>query len=185
MNNIKQTRPMIAAATVAILAAISSAASADTNSVPRKLTLSIYLDAVGSAALLAGNYSAAAKKIESNAAPDHATLYISHTNLCVAYTMSHQWDAAQSNCDAAVSDARVRGPDDMFDHGAGQHAQMATAYSNRAVLNWLQNKPQNALADVAKAHSMAPKATFVTDNWVTMNAPPADRTGPVVAAVQR
>lgn len=185
MNINKHSNAVIASATVAILAALTTAANADTNAAGRKLTISAYLDAPGADLLMQGDYATAVKKIQSGARSGENAELVYDTNLCVAYTMSQQWEAAQSKCDAAVTDARIRGPDDVFDFGASHNARLGAAYSNRAVLHWLQGKPQKALADMAKAHSIAPKTTFVTDNWVALNNSHENTSGPAVAAIQR
>jgi hypothetical protein len=147
--------------------------------------MSVYLDATGGDTLLAGDYNTAIRKIESRGSYDDIHTLAANTNLCVAYTMTKQWEAAQSKCDKAVMGARVSDADDVFDFGAGRDRRLATAYSNRAVLNWLQSRPQKAVADVARARSLAPKLEFVSQNWTALNGEPGTTTDAAVAAIQR
>lgn len=185
MKNRTETRATVALAPIAILASMLSITSAQADIPGKKLVLSVFLDTPGAASVLAGDYAAAIRKLGSHSPYDQSGTLAADTNLCVAYTMTQQWDAAHSKCDAAVIDARMRGADDVFDFGASHNAQLAIAYSNRAVLNWLQNRPDKAVADVTRARSLAPKSDFVAQNWATVNGKPDNATGPAIAAIQR
>ena len=46
----------------------------------------------------------------------------------------------------------------------------AVAYSNRAVLRWLNADAQGARQDLAKAQALAPQATFVIRNMSAMQS---------------
>jgi hypothetical protein len=98
--------------------------------------------------------------------------------------MSHQWTEAKSRCDAAIAGARSSDADDVFDFGLARNRRLATAYSNRAVLNWLHNQRQEAVADVKRAHALGPKLEFVGRNWTAMNAAPNPTASPTVASVR-
>lgn len=111
------------------------------------------------------------------------------TNHCVAYAMSEQHAQAQLACDAAIQDARSEQAQ-LPSWNPRSHAEAANseaiAYSNRAVLRWLNADTQGARQDLAKAQALAPQATFVIRNMSAMqsheNASPASTASLVKAA---
>jgi hypothetical protein len=182
MKSIKITRAIVALAPIAVLSSALSLTNARADVPAKALIMSVYLDAVGGASLIAGDYERAIGQIAHRPASDNLGSLAAATNLCVAYTMTHQWEAAKSRCDAAIAGARASDADDVFDFGAGQERRLATAYSNRAVFNWLHNQKREAVADLSKAHSRAPKLEFVAQNWLVLNGGSDTTTAPQIAS---
>ena len=169
MKTIKVTSAIVALAPVALLSSALPLSNAHAQEAEKALVMSIYLDTVGGNSVLAGDYRGGISQIQSHPFSDSMGSLAAATNLCVAYTMTQQWDDAKSACDAAVIGARLSDADDVFDFGAGRQKRLATAYSNRAVFNWLHNERQKAVADVTRARSRAPHLEFVAHNWTAMN----------------
>jgi len=167
----------------AALAWLLLAAAVHANEPSRKLTLSVYLDTAGADSVLAGKYDVAIKQLGSHGASFQRDQIAASTNLCVALIMSRQWDQARSTCDEAVNDARFNTADNTLGARQEQQKEMAIAYSNRAVLEYLTDKPQNATRDVERAHSLAPSTEFVSQNWVALNGKPQSVSSPEIASV--
>jgi Flp pilus assembly protein TadD len=98
--------------------------------------------------------------------------------------MTHQWEEAKSRCDAAIAGARASDADAVFDFGASRDKRLATAYSNRAVFNWLRNQKPAAVADLSKARSLAPKLEFVAQNSLVLNQGSDTTTAPQIASTR-
>jgi hypothetical protein len=184
VKTIKVTRAIVALAPIAVLSSVLSLTNAHAQTDGKALVMSIYLDTPGAESVLAGDYKSAIRKIESRRPSDNMGSLQAATNLCVAYTMSQQWDEAKSKCDGAVVGARASDADDVFDFHAGQNRRLATAYSNRAVLNWLRNERQRAVADVTRARSLAPQLECVARNWVALSGEPDTAAHPAVASIR-
>jgi hypothetical protein len=181
----KVTRAIVAFAPIAVLSSALSLTNAQADVPGKTLVMSVYLDTAAGNSVLAGDYQAAIRRIESHPASDNQGSLAAATNLCVAYTMTQQWDAARSKCDGAVIGARLSDADDVFDFGAGRQKRMATAYSNRAVFNWLRQERQKAVADVTRARSLAPRLDCVARNWVALNGDSDTAAHPTVASTRR
>ena len=184
MNITKITRATVALAPIAVLASTLSLSNAQAQTAAKALVMSVYLDAVGGDSVLAGNYQGAINEISRRSPTGNLGWLAVATNQCVAYTMTHQWEQAKANCDAAIVDARAHDADGVFDFSAGWAKRLATAYSNRAVLNWLRNQKREAVADVTKARSRAPKLEFVAQNWLVLNAGGDATTAPQIASAR-
>jgi hypothetical protein len=182
MNNIKQTRAIVALAPVVLLGFSLTNAHAD---VPADtLVMSVYLDTLGADTVLAGDISKAITQIEKHHGWSNTDALAADTNLCVAYTLARRWDDAKSRCDASVTGARMHDADEVYDFGAARTKRMAIAYSNRSVLEGLHDEKQKALADVARARSLAPRLDFVAHNWTALNGGPNTIAGPKVASIR-
>ena len=184
MNNIKQTRAIVALAPVALLASVFSLTNARADVPADTLVMSVYLDSVGADTVLAGDIPKAITQIEKRHAWSSMDTLSADTNLCVAYTLAHRWDEAKSRCDASIAGARLHDADDVYDFGAAREKRMAIAYSNRSVLEGLHNEKEKALADVARARSLAPRLDFVTHNWTALNGGANAVAGPKVASIR-
>jgi hypothetical protein len=169
VKNLKITRAIVALAPIAVLSSALSLTNAQADVPGKALVMSVYLDATGGESLLAGNYQDAINMISHRSPSDNLGSLAAATNLCVAYTMTHQWEEAKSRCDAAIAGARARDADDVFDFGLGWEKRLATAYSNRAVFNWMRDQKSAAVADLSKARSHARSLKFVAQNWVALN----------------
>jgi hypothetical protein len=133
-----------------------------------------YSNRTGGEKLASGDYGTAAHAVlgqaPSAAMSDPQAL---DTNRCVAYTMTKQLAKARLACDAAVEDAR--GTDDSMLSWSPRTrkqsaAAAAVAYSNRAVLHWVNSDVTAASADLARAQALAPEASFVTHNLAALQA---------------
>jgi len=174
------TRSKTVAACVTAVAALLLGTYAHADGAPKRLTLSVIIDADGGPEVLKGKYAQAIKQL--TAGFDTSDTVGISTNLCVALIMSRQWEAAQVTCDKAVSYARFSYHDSNLGGFSGRNATEALAYSNRAVLDSLTSRPEAAKKDVARAHALDPRTEFVSQNWLALNG---QQTGPVIAAVAR
>ncbi len=151
--------------TAALITTAAAAESAD------PFVLVAYSNRTGGQNLLSGDYSRATEALHSDATlPDPLAL---DTNACVAYAMSQQLQQARAACDAAVRDAHS--VDSVVLAASAQARQQsaasaALAYSNRAVLHWLDADLPAAQADLARAQALAPQASFVVRNLTAMRA---------------
>lgn len=152
-------------------ALIVSAAAAETSD---PFVFVAYSNRTGGEKLASGDYGNAAHAVlgqaASSAMSDPQAL---DTNRCVAYTMTKQLDKARRACDAAVQDAQ--GADGSMLSWSPQarrqsDAAAAVAYSNRAVMHWLDADLRAAGADLAKAQALAPQASFVVRNLAALQA---------------
>ena len=182
MNITKITRATVALAPIAVLASALSLSNAQAQTAGKALVMSVYLDAVGGDSLLAGNYQGAINEISRRSPTGNLGWLAVATNQCVAYTMTQQWEQAKSRCDAAIADARANDADDVFDFGASREKRLATAYSNRAVFNWMHNDKSAAIADLSKARSHAPRLEFVAQNWLVLNQGSDTAAAPQIAS---
>lgn len=140
-----------------------------------RFVFTAYTDAVGGGEIVAGRYRAALDELERHPgalAPDASA---TNTNRCVAYSMTQQWQAAHTACDAAVLAAtkelmmsRAWSWDSPPDYD-----YVALAYANRAVLYWLSHDGAGAQKDLAKARELSPHADFVAENVIAFKAHPA------------
>ena len=182
MIRFNSARVAIATAT-AIALGSTFAIAARAGDVPHKIVLSYIEGAAGSQALQVGKYAEAIKQIASRRFDSDEVS--KSTNLCVALVMTHEWDSAKKTCDDAVINARLDSPDPAFGISSGHNAGLALAYSNRAVLNFLAGRSQEAVRDATRARRLSPQSEFVTQNWVVMNAATPGVSGPAIAAVAR
>jgi hypothetical protein len=156
----------------ALLAGTTAAQAADH---PDKFVMTAFTNAAGGENILNGNYQAAIEQTRYAESTDTPTA----SNQCVAYTMSGQFAAAQSACDTAVSsareDLRKLAPAQLWDEQ--RRAQnLAIAYSNRAVLDWLSHDNAAAHRDLSKAGSAAPGTAVVSQNMTALNSPNHENT---------
>jgi hypothetical protein len=133
-----------------------------------------YSNRAGGAKLATGDYANAAQAVLGQAASMSASdPQALDTNRCVAYTMTQQLAKARRACDAAVADAH-RADDTMLSFTRQTQRQSAAAaavaYSNRAVMHWLDADMAAAGADLAKAQALAPQASFVVRNLAALQA---------------
>jgi hypothetical protein len=183
MNNLRKTRAIVAIAPIAVLSAVLPVAGAQAEPPGNALVMSVYLDSVGADRVIAGDAATAITQIKKRTPTNDTDSLTADTNLCVAYTLSRQFEQAKARCDAAVIDARLTDADDVF-HFGNRGRRLATAYSNRAVLNAVRDEKEKALADVDRARSLAPRLDFVSHNWTALNGGPDTVNGLKVASVR-
>lgn len=161
------------AVSLGILTAAIIAAAARAAETPDPFVLVAYSNRAGGEHLASGDYTSAAQAIPQRSGlslPDPQAI---DTNRCVAFAMTRQLAQAHGACDAAVHDAQ--GADASLlswsSHTRQQSAASAAlAYSNRAVLYWLDAEPSAAQQDLARAQALAPRASFVVRNLSAMQA---------------
>jgi hypothetical protein len=157
-------------ALAAALASALLAAAAHAGAAHRKLVLSGYESSVGGASLLAGHYDRVISELGSRGASFAQDEVAASTNLCVAYIMTRRWDAAHPACDEAIAIAEmdVSGPT-IFSLQV-HDGQVALAYSNRAVLELLEERPAGAADDLSRARALSPGSEIVSQNTATLES---------------
>jgi hypothetical protein len=160
------------AVSLGLLAAALISTAAAAADAPDAFVLVAYSNRAGGAPISQGDYAVAAQ-----VAHEHVSLQsdpgATATNRCVAFAMSEQLSQAQHACDAAIQEARISDTQVLSwtDHGHDQERNAeAVAYSNRAVLRWLNSDAKGAAEDLAKAESIAPHASFVVRNVSAMHS---------------
>ncbi len=156
---------------VAALASMCFAASARADDTHQKMTLGAYTDAAEGQAVLAGRYGDVIDVLGSHGLRFKQDELAASTNLCVAYIMSHRWSEAHLACDAAIRFAKLEMPERPGFAPDAHGERVAIAYSNRAVLEWLEDRSASAADDLAKAHALAPGAELVVQNLARLRVP--------------
>jgi hypothetical protein len=145
-----------------IALAVATAAHAAGSSTKAQLTA--YRESAGWETIAQGDYAGTVSQLAPHGALFWNDRVAASTNLCVAYIMSHQWETAHSACDTAISLASHE-PTDTTLFGRRRHNEaLALAYSNRAVLNWLEAQPHSAASDMSQAKELSPSSDFVEHN---------------------
>jgi hypothetical protein len=153
--------------------ASSTAAWADAQ--PQPFVLTAYGSAPGGEDLLRGRYPAAVQqlRIDGRTALEPAAV---SANSCVAFAMTQRWHAAQGACNAAVREARNARIDAApWTESAtiSSDRALAAAYSDRAVMRWMDGDAHGAQADLERARTFAPQARFVVRNVRALRAHPS------------
>jgi len=150
--------------------AMASAAQADmpAKAGSSKVMLTGYEDAASGKQLLAGEYSVVIAKLAAHGAGFTGHEVEASTNLCVAYIMSREWGEAHGACDEAISYAKLQHRTYMTGERVPHDDAVAAAYSNRAVLNWLEHDMPDAKSDLAQAKSLSPSSEVVVQNLSTL-----------------
>jgi hypothetical protein len=143
-----------------------------------KPVLSGYYDTAAGRSLVAGRYDLVIKRLGSRGAEFSLDEVAASTNLCVAEIATHRWDAARATCESAITYASI-----PTWERAHQERALAIAYSNRAVLHWLEHEPERAAADLSKARAIAPGVAIVEQNSGLLVANPEP--GSSVVAVRQ
>jgi hypothetical protein len=133
-----------------------------------KMVLTAYVNGAGGESVMAGKFDAALTEIKRNRYASAEEYTAKVTNQCVAYAAMKQLPQAMSACDEALRSARY---DQMSARSLGtriQNSYVAIAYTNRAVVQMMARNPEAAKSDMARAKSLAPDATFVSDNLLAM-----------------
>lgn len=157
---------------------VTSSAECPRAAAPRSgaapLILASFTDAPGGLALVRGQTERALEQIQGRKRAKGSAVLL--TNQCVGLTVLRQWSEARMACDAAVESAnqeRVR-RGTRFDSSSRLAASnVAVAYSNRAVLNWLTDDAIAAHNDLAHARKLAPTARHVTRNLLVTETEPS------------
>lgn len=138
--------PAVALATIISLGLGSQAATASTAMELKTANQEV----PGTRDIESGNFEAGIVKLEralnrAGHALDRAPVLV---NLCVAYAATSEFDRASEYCDAAVANG----------------VDLALAYNNRAVLNFMRGDKQAAVADLEKASLLKPGTKVVQRN---------------------
>ena len=170
----RQRRRQARAMSMGMLASALIVTAAQAAGTPAPFVFVAYSNRTGGEKLASGDYATASAAVHAPSAsasvPDPQAL---DTNRCVAYTMTQQLSLARSACDAAVRDARAAdssAPSWSMQTRRQSDAAAAVAYSNRAVMHWLDADPAAAQADLTRAQALAPQASFVARNVSAMRA---------------
>lgn len=157
--------PLALGAAVA-LALSSGAALADG---AHQFVFTAYSDAAGGADVVAGRYQAALEELASHRDIMDLDPSAANTNRCVAYSMTLHWQEARAACDAAVHAAAEQRWSAQAPWLPSSNAEnLAVAYANRAVVNWLSHDETAAREDLAKAKQLSPRAAFVAQNLTAL-----------------
>ena len=161
---------------LALYAAMSLASSttAWADAQPQPFVLTAYGSAPGGEDLLRGRYPAAVQQLRVTGRSALEPAAIS-ANSCVAFAMTQRWRAAQDACDAAVRDARnARLNAAPWTESAtiSSDRALAAAYSDRAVMRWMDGDAHGAHVDLERARTFAPQARFVVRNVRALRAHP-------------
>ena len=168
---------ILATALLTVGADAATSAGTHANAAHHKLVLSGYEEQAAGADLLAGRYGKVIEELGPRGARFAGEEIAASTNLCIAYIMSANWDAARSTCDEAVALAELDVSARDLPSREAHAEQVALAYSNRAVLDWLADRRASAVDDLSKAHVLAPASLFVSENLAAF----ASRRLPVLA----
>lgn len=158
---------------VAALLAPAALLHAQAQSEAPKAMLTVYAEGVEGPTVMQGRYADVIAHLSEHPRHFAEDAVSASTNLCVAYVMTRQWREAHDACDKAILMARLDARETVL-YARTRHAeQMAIAYSNRAVLHWLEAQPADAASDMAHARSLAPKSQEVVQNLALLAAHPS------------
>jgi hypothetical protein len=166
---------------VALLAGMCAAAGAQAAGPSAKAVLSGYSDGAAGASLMTGDYARVITELGFRGSPYRSDELSASTNLCVAYVMTRAWQKADAMCDEALSVARGEESDLVLYTRAMRAEHVAVAYSNRAVLRWLESRPEAVAHDLGRARAYAPDAAFVAQNIAVIGAAGSSGIAAVVA----
>jgi hypothetical protein len=155
---------------VAVLAGMCAAAGAQAAGASGKAVLSGYSDGLAGASLMAGDYSRVIAELGLRGSLYRSDELSGSANLCIAYVMTRAWQKADAMCDEAVNVARQNESDLLLYSRAVRAEHVALAYSNRAVLRWLESRPEAVAHDLGRARAYAPDAGFVAQNMAVISA---------------
>jgi len=105
--------------------------------------------------ILAGNYREAISLIERSPATFRTT-FSNTNNLCVAYTLSGDYERAEKSCDRAVTISRRQNR--LWFNDRAQRNNLATALSNSGVLQVLQQSQPDASGNFEEAERLFEEA---------------------------
>ncbi len=163
-----------------VLCASALAAHADGGTM--KPVLSGYTDGVAGASLMAGDYQRVIERLGTRGLEYSSDELSASTNLCVAYVVTRHWTAAHAACDEAIRIASTAPRDGLLFTYKIHDYGVALAYSNRAVLNWLEARQERAASDIARAQTLSPDAQFVAQNVAALTRVNAAPVAAVVSA---
>ncbi|HEY4210131.1 MAG TPA: hypothetical protein VGM84_01510 [Steroidobacteraceae bacterium] len=167
-NNRKLLALPLALAAAAVAASVAHAAD------PSKFVLTAYTASAGGPQIASGSFDAAIDQIALKSKAPGADLTALKNNECVAYAMKSDFTAAHDSCSAAINEARRE-----LSRQTGAHLwerqvyseYLAIAYSNRAVVDWLQQDSARAAQDLASANGMNPQGKYVSQNLSALHSP--------------
>lgn len=138
-----------------------------------RFVFTAYSDSAGGAEIVAGRYAVALEELQSHAGNMDPDPSATNTNRCIAYSMTMQWQEAQTACDAAVRAASQRQntvPTWMSWARSSDDEFLALAYANRAVMHWMSHDSAAAQTDLTRALELAPQSDFVARNVAALKA---------------
>lgn len=162
-RSVTRAVPLLVASTL-LLAAAAGTHAAETARTP--LVLTAYSNGPGGEQLLAGDYAQAFAEMSKARPQDTLAASTKATNLCVAYAVTRKLTEAKDACEVALRLAKAeRLSSSRYSPGTmRENADLAAAYTNRAVVRMLMRDAASAKADLQRAQSLAPQAEFVMKN---------------------
>ncbi len=170
----RNSRALSRALHVALAAAAITGSVAHAADQSSKFVLTAYTASVGGPEIVSGSFDAAVDLIAKKSKLPGADLTAIKTNECIAHAMKSDFAAAHDSCSTAITEARR---DLQFQSGAHLFERqlyseyLAIAYSNRAVVDWLQKDAASAAQDLASANDMSPQGTYVSQNLSALHSP--------------
>jgi hypothetical protein len=160
-----RSKSLLVASTAVALSLVNAGAQA-TETAHTPLVLTAYSNGVGGASLMGKQYEQALTEIRRFKPQSSLASSAKANNLCVALTASRQLIEAKTACTAALTAAKYeRLSSARFTSGGWiDNVPVAIAYSNRAVVYALSKDMASARADLERAHTLAPKAEYVSRN---------------------
>lgn len=177
LDSIAGSRPARIAALASMCFAASAyasaarAADAHAPAAHPKMVLSAYVDAAQGWTLLTGHYATVIAALGSHGGLFKQDELAASTNLCVAYIMMRKWSEAHPACDEAIRFAKLEVVEPPQFAADDRGLRIAVGYSNRAVLEWLEERSASAADDLMKAQALAPYSEFVAQNLARLHAP--------------
>lgn len=158
-------------------------AATDAKSEGAAFEMASYLDSPGGREVAAGDYAAAIAKATSGASHFHATSpLVASTNLCVAYTVTGVFEAAQNACAKAVTLAKRL--DDMPHRRFARSTATSKALTNRGVLRAVSGDSAGAATDFRKAAAMRGADSAASRNLAYLESSPSYRLALLGAATE-
>lgn len=150
------------AGVAALLLAVAGQSMAD--SVPSAYSMAVIQDDAFGSTVMSGDYAKGISKLTSFGGK-RAKSFATNNNLCVAYTMTKDFDSAASACEAALAASEKYGkyansPLNPYDSTRDQ----AMAYSNRGVLRAMTGDYDGAKQDFEYAAKLSKYLDAPEDN---------------------
>ncbi len=170
----RNNRALTGALRLALAAAVATVSVAHAADKPSKFVLTAFAASAGGPEIASGSFDGAVDAIARKSKAPGADLTALKTNECIAYAMKADFAAAHSSCSAAIYEAHR---DLVLQSGAHlwdrqlYSEYLAIAYSNRAVVDWLQKDSASAAQDLASANDMSPQGAYVSQNLSALHSP--------------
>ena len=136
------------------------ATNAMSHEVDSKFAMTVIRDAAHGAKIVAGNYGGAIERLADGRYRSSEKFFAAN-NLCVAYTMTSRFDAAEESCSTAVEMIQR---DRLTDESSIAARYHAIALSNRGVLRAMSGEGEMAREDFEAARALRAGMALPTRN---------------------